>query len=383
MQEKISKQDIRDVRLEEADQTVLSAIEDIIADMRNGKPVIIVDDEDRENEGDLIIPAQMATPENINFMAKEGRGLICLPMEEAMINRLGLTMMGRGDNSKHRTAFTVSIEAKEGVTTGISAADRAHTIQTAINPENGSDAIATPGHVFPLLAREGGVLVRAGHTEAAVDLAKMAGFSGAGVICEIMNDDGTMARLPDLVGFAQRHALKIGTIADLIAYRRRTENMIEKIHEGAFSSRYGAEFSINIYTAQIDYAEHIALVKGDVSQTDEPVLVRMHALNIMNDVLGGGEDDILRKSMDIINQEGRGVVVLLRPPNPKSLSERLSGQQNEKDKCDVLRDYGIGAQILLDLGVRNMVLLSDNPKSVVGLDGYDLHIHGYKKISES
>ncbi len=361
-------------------KTVISSVEDIVADMRNGKPVVIVDDEDRENEGDLIIAAQMATPENINFMAKEGRGLICLPMEEAMVNRLGLTLMGRGNNSKHRTAFTVSIEAQEGVTTGISAADRAHTIQTAINPSNTADSIATPGHVFPLMAREGGVLVRAGHTEAAVDLARLAGFSGAGVICEIMNDDGTMARLTDLGGFAKKHDLKIGTIADLISYRRRTENMVVKSYEGAFKTQYGSGFNLCLYTAQIDYAEHIVLVKGDIKDSNEPILVRMHALNVMNDVLGGGSET-LRKSIEIIDRKGCGVIVVLRAPNPKSLSEKLLKEDVIQKSENVLRDYGIGAQILLDLGVRNMVLLSNTPKSVIGLDGYDLHIHGHQSIS--
>ncbi|MGH1377286.1 MAG: 3,4-dihydroxy-2-butanone-4-phosphate synthase [Alphaproteobacteria bacterium] len=384
----ISKQDVRDARLGTDDQNILSSIDEIIEDMRNGKPVIIVDDEDRENEGDLVIAAQMATPENINFMAKDGRGLICLPMEESMVDRLGLQLMGRGNNAQHRTAFTVSIEAKEGVTTGISAADRAKTIQTAINPQNGPNSVATPGHVFPLMAREGGVLVRAGHTEAAVDLSKMAGFSGAGVICEIMNDDGTMARLDDLVGFAQLHNLKIGTIADLISYRRRNELMVERIHEDVISSQYGGDFNLCLYSAQIEYAEHIALVKGDISKDDEPVLVRMHAMNIIGDVFGANGDNTLHKSMEIIEKEGRGVIVLLRSPNPTSLSDRLknrdekadaenNGKQNEK----VLRDYGIGAQILLDLGVKNMVLLSNSPKSVVGLDGYDLHIQGHREIS--
>lgn len=358
----------------------ISNIEDLIDDLRNGKPVIVSDDEDRENEGDLIIPAQMATPENINFMAKEGRGLICLPMESDMINRLGLSMMGRGDNAKHRTAFTVSIESKEGVTTGISAADRAHTIQTAINPQTTPNDIATPGHVFPLLARDGGVLVRAGHTEAAVDLARLAGFSGAGVICEIMNDDGTMARLPDLIEFAKKHNLKIGTIADLIEYRRRTETMVTRVYEGTFSGRYGYDFAMKVYGATIDYAEHIALIKGDITDTNNPVLVRMHAVDVMNDLLGGGQDDVLKKSIEIIEKEGRGVVVILRSPNPKALSEKLLKTQNEPQKNKVLRDYGIGAQILLDLGVKNMVLLSGTQKSVIGLDGYDLHIHGYRKI---
>lgn len=379
----ISKQDIRDARLGKEDQAVLSSIDEIIADMRNGKPVIIVDDEDRENEGDLVIPAQMATPENINFMAKEGRGLICLPMEETMVDRLGLQLMGRGNNSQHRTAFTVSIEAKEGVTTGISAADRAKTIQTAINPNNGPDAIATPGHVFPLMAREGGVLVRAGHTEAAVDLSKMAGFSGAGVICEIMNDDGTMARLDDLVGFAQHHNLKIGTIADLISYRRRNETLVERIYSGQFTGHSGAEFNLHLYAAQIEYAEHIALVKGDIGGSDEPVLVRMHAMDILGDVLGANPEKTLKRSMEIIEEEGCGVIVLLRSPNATSLSERLLKQDNrteQEKKEKVLRDYGIGAQILLDLGVKNMVLLSNSPKSVIGLDGYDLHIQGHRQI---
>lgn len=380
MNKAISKQDIRDARLNEDDQSVLSSIEEIIEDMRNGKPVIIVDDEDRENEGDLVIAAQMATPENINFMAKDGRGLICLPMEETMIDRLGLQLMGRGNNAQHRTAFTVSIEAKEGVTTGISAADRAHTIQTAIQPSNGPDAIATPGHVFPLMAREGGVLVRAGHTEAAVDLSKLAGFSGAGVICEIMNDDGTMARLTDLVSFAQLHNLKIGTIADLISYRRRNESLVERVHETTFTSETGKQFDLNLYAAKIHYAEHIALVMGDIGREDEPVLVRMHALDILKDTLGQDGDGTLQESMRMIEEEGRGIIVLLRPPNAKSLSERLNVSQPKKSK-DILRDYGIGAQILLDLGVKNMVLLSNSPKNVASLDGYDLHIVGHKAIS--
>ena len=380
----ISKQGLHEARLDQEDQSVLSSIDDIIADIRNGKPVIIVDDEDRENEGDLVIAAQMATPANINFMAKDGRGLICLPMEEAMVDRLGLQLMGRGNNTQHRTAFTVSIEAKEGVTTGISAADRAHTIQTAINPENTTESIATPGHVFPLLAREGGVLVRAGHTEAAVDLAKMAGFSGAGVICEIMNDDGTMARLNDLVKFAQFHNLKIGTIADLISYRRRNESLVEKIYEGSCESICNRDFKLSLYAAKIHYAEHIALVKGDISDTDEPVLVRMHAVDIIKDIVGKSEDNILQQSIDIIDKEGRGVIVILRPPNATSLSDRLlrkNNSNNQGNKDHVIRDYGIGAQILLDLGVKNMVLLSNSPKSVVGLEGYDLHISGHIAVS--
>lgn len=356
----------------------LSPVEEIIADIKAGKPVIVVDDEDRENEGDLIIAAEMATPEAINFMAKEGRGLICLPMERSIGERLGLELMGRGDNKHHRTAFTVSIEAKEGVTTGISAADRAKTIQTAIDPKSTSNDIATPGHVFPLLARDGGVLVRAGHTEAAVDLAKMAGFSGAGVICEIMNDDGTMARLPDLILFARRHGLKIGTIESLIAYRRRTESLVKRIHKDVISSRYGGEFKFYIYANTIEYAEHVALVKGEIAGAKNPVLVRMHTVDFIADILGGSQDSMLHKAMQIIGEAGCGAVVIIRDSDPKALSERLKGEKPVSQ--NTLRNYGIGAQILLDLGVKNMQLLTDNPKNIVGLEGYGLYITGHSPV---
>ncbi len=358
----------------------LSSIQEIIEDIKTGKPVILVDDEDRENEGDLIIAAEKATPENINFMAKEGRGLICLPLEKVIADRLGLELMGRGNNTNH-TAFTVSIEAKEGITTGISAADRAHTIRTAVNPKTGPNDIATPGHVFPLLAKEGGVLVRAGHTEAAVDLSKLAGLSGAGVICEIMNDDGTMARLPDLKSFAAKHDMKIGTIADLIAFRRRTESLVKKIHESEFESAHGGTFKFFIYENTVQPAEHIALVKGDIKNAKGPVLVRMHAIDVMGDILGG-ENSALHKSMDIIGKEGRGVIVILRDADPKNLSKRINPSPQPFPKGEgVLRDYGIGAQILLDLGVRDMTLLTNNPKNVVGLEGYGLYISGHKTIN--
>ncbi len=376
----ISKQQIGDTRLSAEDQILLSSVEDILADMRKGRPVIIVDDEDRENEGDLVIAAEHATPENINFMAREGRGLICLPMERMMVERLGLELMGRGNNTRHTTAFTVSIEAKEGVTTGISAADRSHTILTAIDPETGPDDIATPGHIFPLLARDGGVLVRAGHTEAAVDLAKMAGFSGAGVICEIMNDDGTMARLPDLVAFAQKHGMKIGAIADLIAHRRRTESLVQKIYESDFTSAYGGEFRFNLYASTVQYAEHVVLTKGGVRQadaSDAPILVRMHAVDFFGDILGGDLNPALRRSMEIIGEAGRGVIVILRDSDPKALSQKLMA---ENGRGGALRDYGIGAQILLDQGVRNMTLLTDHPKNVVGLEGYGLYIAGHRPL---
>ncbi|MCB1592353.1 MAG: 3,4-dihydroxy-2-butanone-4-phosphate synthase [Alphaproteobacteria bacterium] len=377
----VSKQQIRDARLAQEDQAVLSSIEDILEDVRSGKPVIIVDDENRENEGDLVIAASMATPENINFMAREGRGLICLPMEETMVDRLGLQLMGRGNNSRHTTAFTVSIEAKEGVTTGISAADRSRTILTAIDPQSGPNDIATPGHVFPLVAREGGVLVRAGHTEAAVDLSRMAGMPPAGVICEIMNDDGTMARLPDLVAFAQRHNLRIGTIADLIAHRRRSESLVKRIHERTINSRFGGEFRMIIYANTLEYAEHIALIKGSIKENEKPVPVRMHAVDIMGDILGAGSESILHKAMEHIAREGQGVVVLIREPNPKSLSEKLTADKSPDRPGNILRDYGIGAQILLDLGVRNMILLSNSDKHVIGLEGYGLQISGRRPVT--
>ena len=371
----VSKQDVRDARLHEEDQTLISSIDEIIDDVRQGKHVIIVDDEDRENEGDLIIAAECATPEAINFMAKEGRGLICLPMECAMVERLGLELMGRGDNTHHRTAFTVSIEAKEGVTTGISAADRSKTILTAIDPKTGAHDIATPGHIFPLRAEDGGTLVRAGHTEASVDLAKMAGFSAAGVICEIMNDDGTMARLPDLVGFAQRHNLKIGTIADLIAYRRQNETIIECIYNGDHKSG----FTLHLYRNKLDGTEHIALAKGDISGND-PIRVRMHAANPLKDFLQ--PDNAVRAAMSVIENHGRGVIVILRDSDPESLSKQLKNDQKTQKSDKELRNYGVGAQILQDLGIKNMILLTNNPKTPVGLDGYDLQIVKFEEIGE-
>lgn len=373
----VSKQTIRDTRLNPDDQNVLASVSEILEEARNGKMFILVDDEDRENEGDLIIPAQFATPDVINFMAREGRGLICLALEDDICNRLGLQLMGNHNNSRQTTAFTTSIEAREGVTTGISAADRARTIQVAIDPHSTPKDIATPGHVFPLKARAGGTLVRAGHTEAAVDLAKMAGLQGAGVICEIMKDDGEMARMDDLIAFAQRHNMKIGTIADLIAHRRATEKLVEKIKESDFESAYGGSFKLHLYANTVQYAEHIALVKGQIDP-DKPVLVRMHAMNILSDVLGGG-DDALRQSMEVIGKEGAGVIVLMREPNPHSLSQTLERAEDKEPK--VLRDVGVGAQILLDLGVRSMTLLTNSPKAVAGLEGYGLSIAGHRKIT--
>jgi 3,4-dihydroxy 2-butanone 4-phosphate synthase/GTP cyclohydrolase II len=368
------------------DMHCLSPIEEIVEEARRGRMFILVDDEDRENEGDLVIPAQWCTPEVVNFMARFGRGLICLSMDRQNIERLGLPLMAQQNASRHQTAFTVSIEAREGVTTGISAADRARTIQVAINPTSGPRDIATPGHVFPLVARDGGVLVRAGHTEAAVDIARMAGLIPAGVICEIMNDDGSMARLPDLVAFAQLHGLKIGTIADLISYRRRTETVVERTLESELDSLWGGRFRMLVYVNKVAYAEHIALVRGDVSGPG-PVLVRMHALNVLDDVLhdaGSGRGGELQASMRLIGEAGRGVVVLLREPHPTSLSERVRAMSKAGGAAGgELRDYGVGAQILADLGVRDMILLSNRRKTIVGLDGYGLHVVGHRPIDTS
>jgi 3,4-dihydroxy 2-butanone 4-phosphate synthase/GTP cyclohydrolase II len=361
----------------------LSSAEELIEEARNGRMFVLVDDEDRENEGDLVIPAQMATPEAINFMAKHGRGLICLAMTDERVRDLGLPLMSPSNESRLRTAFTVSIEAREGVTTGISAPDRARTIAVAIDPSKGRNDIVSPGHVFPLVAREGGVLVRTGHTEAAVDIARLAGLNPSGVVCEIMNDDGTMARRDDLIAFAQRHALKIGTIADLIAYRRRHDRIVERALEADFESRWGGRFRMHVYVNRVAYAEHIALVKGDVT-TPGPVLVRMHALNVLDDVLAdgstgrGGE---LAAAMRMIAAEGRGVVVLLREALRTSLSDRVRARvAGTPHASDQLRDYGVGAQILLDLGVREMTLLSNTRRTIVGLEGYGLVLAGQRPI---
>ena len=360
----------------------LSPIEEIITDAQNGRMFILVDDEDRENEGDLVIPAQFATPDAVNFMARHGRGLICLTLQRERVEQLGLNLMSRDNSSRHQTAFTVSIEAREGVTTGISAADRAHTIQVAIDPSKGASDIGSPGHVFPLIARDGGVLVRAGHTEAAVDISHLAGLNPAGVICEIMNDDGTMARLPDLIAFSKTHGLKIATIADLISYRRRSEKLVKRVIESNFESRFGGEFRVIIYTSTTEYSEHIALVKGKIDPSS-PVHVRMHSLNLLQDVLGGtmGGDSLLQAAMRQIGDIGSGVVVLIREPIKTSVSDRIRLHLGEQPLAPMdLRDYGIGAQILLDLGVRDMVLLSNSKRAVIGLEGYGLTITGYNTI---
>ena len=347
----------------------ISSIEEIIEDARNGRMCVLVDHEDRENEGDLVIPAQMATPDAINFMATHGRGLICLSLPGSRIDALGLPLMSPKNSSRHETAFTMSIEAREGVTTGISAHDRARTVAVAIDPTKGAADIATPGHVFPLRAREGGVLVRAGHTEAAVDIARLAGLNASGVICEIMNEDGTMARLPDLIAFAQRHGLKIGTISDLIAYRRRHDNLISERAQRPVQSAHGGDWMMRIFADETQGAEHIVLSKGDIS-TPGPVMVRMHALDPLHDVLGitrEGAGD-LPVAMRMIAEEGRGVVVLIR-----DLSQKITGEGEVSPHT--LRQYGVGAQILSTLGLQELILLTNTaPLKIVGLDAYGLSI---------
>jgi 3,4-dihydroxy 2-butanone 4-phosphate synthase/GTP cyclohydrolase II len=356
----------------------LSKIEDILDDARNGRMFVLVDHEDRENEGDLVIPAQMATPDAINFMAKHGRGLICLTLPGERIDALGLPLMASHNSSRHETAFTVSIEAREGVSTGISAHDRARTVATAIDASKGAADIATPGHVFPLRARDGGVLVRAGHTEAAVDISRLAGLNPSGVICEIMKEDGEMARLPDLIAFAQLHNLKIGTISDLIAYRRRHDNLVRVRETSTITSEFGGEWEMRIYTDETQGAEHIALIKGDITTAD-PVLVRMHAMDPMLDVLGTGprgRRDEFGDAMKMIADEGRGALVLLRDVHMKLDSIEEASPQT-------LRQYGLGAQILSSLGLHEIELLTNSPQpKVVGLDAYGLEIIGTRKISE-
>jgi 3,4-dihydroxy 2-butanone 4-phosphate synthase/GTP cyclohydrolase II len=356
----------------------ISSIEDILEDARNGRMFILVDHEDRENEGDLVIPAQMATPDAINFMATHGRGLICLSLTGTRVDQLGLPLMASQNSSRHETAFTVSIEAREGVSTGISAHDRARTVAVAIDASRSAADIATPGHVFPLRARDGGVLVRAGHTEAAVDIARLAGLNPSGVICEIMNEDGTMARLPDLIAFAQRHNLKIGTISDLIAYRRRHDNLVRVQSETTITSEFGGDWQMRIFADQTQGAEHIALIKGDIGG-DAPVLVRMHTLDPLLDVVGTGPKGRAREfgdAMQAIAAEGRGVLVLLR-----DLHMKLAAGQDVSPQT--LRQYGVGAQILSSMGLHQIVLLTNSPKpKVIGLEAYGLEITGTRPIPE-
>ncbi len=374
---------------QDQDTSFLSPIEVVLEDARNGRMFVLVDAEDRENEGDLVIPAQMATPDAINFMAKYGRGLICLTLTAERAGQLNLDLMTRHNETRHQTAFTVSIEAREGISTGISAHDRARTISVAIDPTRGPEDISTPGHIFPLIAREGGVLMRAGHTEAAVDLARLAGFYPSGVICEIMNDDGTMARMPDLVAFAQHHGLKLAAIADLIAYRRKHDSIVRSVAETRVKSAFGGDFDMRVYRTTVEPTEeHIALVKGDISKGG-PVLVRVHACNTLSDIVGindeGHKSSLVHKAMELIEQEGRGVLVLIRDVWPRAVSETLEQDERAESDPDAqqnrLLEIGIGSQILHDLGVRDMVLLSNSPqRKVVGLEGYGLQITDHRRL---
>ena len=354
----------------------IASIEDIIEDARNGLPYVLVDEPDRENEGDVIIPAQFATPNAINFMAKHARGLICLAITGERAHQLDLSPMAQRNESGHGTAFTVSIEAREGVTTGISAQDRAHTIAVAVDPSKSKHDIVSPGHVFPLVAREGGVLVRAGHTEAAVDISRLAGLIPAGVICEVMNDDGTMARLPELIEFSRQHKLKIGTISDLIAYRRKSETLVERVIETPFDSIYGTGFTVRVYRSKIDGGEHVVLSKG-VVRPDQPTLVRVHRTDFAADILGWKEShyDYVPATMRAFAEyDGPAVAVFVRDPDPQSISSRIAGGNEAYTPAHGLRDFGIGAQILRDLGVRDMILLTSNPRRISAVEGFDLHV---------
>jgi len=356
---------------------VMASAEQIIDEARNGRMFILVDDEDRENEGDLVIPAQMATPEAINFMARHGRGLICLALSKPRVDQLGLEPMSRENGTRHETAFTTSIEAREGVTTGISAADRARTISVAIDASRGRQDIVTPGHVFPLAARDGGVLVRAGHTEAAVDVARLAGLNPSGVICEILREDGTMARLEDLIPFAHLHGLKIGTIRDLIAYRLRKDRLIEQTAEARFESRWGGLWTAKSFLNKAAGQEHVALVKGMIDP-DRPVLVRMHALDLVGDMFAecSRRGGLLKGAMRQIAEHGAGVIVVINRNAQGSLARALRSRAGQAVPADTeaLRDYGVGAQILAALGVHEMILLTNTHHTPVALGGYGLSI---------
>jgi 3,4-dihydroxy 2-butanone 4-phosphate synthase/GTP cyclohydrolase II len=355
---------------------VLVGAEAIINEARNGRMFILVDDDDRENEGDLVIPAQMATPDAINFMARHGCGLICLALTKERAEALQLQPMASTNRSRNETAFTVSIEAKDGISTGISAADRARTIAVAIDSANGPDALVSPGHVFPLVARPGGVLVRAGHTEAAADVARLAGLNPSAVICEIMRDDGTMARLDDLMDFARVHGLKIGTIRDLIAYRLKKDHMVERVSTSPFTAESGAQWQAQVFRDKASGEEQLALVHGTIDP-DAPVLVRMHSLDLFADVIGeaGPRSGLLSRAMRMIEDEGSGVLVALHAAAPGSLSRSLDLRAGKPVEAgDAVRGYGIGAQILAALGIHDMILLTNTHHSPIALSGYGLAI---------
>jgi len=363
----------------------LSPIEEVIEDAKAGKLFILVDDQNRENEGDLCVVASFADADAVNFMARYGRGLICLALTRERTQKLGLTMMDRRNESRHQTAFTVSIEARDGVTTGISAHDRARTIEAAIDPQATDRDITTPGHIFPLVARDGGTLVRAGHTEAVIDIARAAGCAPSGVICEIMKDDGSMARLPDLIEFAAEHDLKIGAIADLIAWRRLNETLVTRVAETAIDTEFGGNWRLMVYRNDITSVEHLVLQKGEV-MPGTPVMVRMHGLDLMVDLFGQAHKTRrhgeLQRAMTIIAERGSGVIVLLREASMSSLSAVVSKSAAPAGaQANELRDYGVGAQILADLNITNMILLTNSKPNVIGLEGYGLHIDGWQPVS--
>jgi len=371
-------------------QKFISSIEEIIEDLNKGKMVIMVDDENRENEGDLIIAAEKVDNEAINFMAIHGRGLICLSLTEIRVEELNLPLMSQNNESRDSTAFTISIEAKEGVTTGISAQDRAVTIHTAINNNKSKDDIMSPGHVFPLVARDGGVLVRAGHTEASVDLSRLAGFIPAGVICEIMNDDGTMARIPDLINFSEKHNIKIGRIVDLIVYRRQKDNFLKKSYESEITLKSGEHFDIKIYESSFDKTEQIVLSKGKIDD-GKPILVRVHVTDYFENLLGdyGSNDESLRKSIKEISKENRGILILVRDSGSSAISQLVALQdenpkddKNSQEERSELRIFGMGAQILSELGVKKMKLLTNTNWKFIGLEAYNIEIVETKLLSE-
>jgi len=359
--------------------SAIATTEELIEEARAGRIFILVDDEDRENEGDLVIPAQFATPEMVNFMIRHARGLVCLALTKARVEKLGLPAMSAANGTRHQTAFTVSIEAREGVSTGISAHDRARTIAAAINPDGSPDDIVTPGHVFPLAAQDGGTLVRAGHTEASVDIARLSGLSAAAVICEVLNEDGTMARLPQLIEFAQKHNLKVGTIADLIAYRRRTERLVRLVTTGVLHNTETGEWKISVYQSVHDKVEHMVLTRGNL-KTDEPVLVRMHAMDLVHDLTVGPRWDVMHGAMRAIAEAGRGAIVLLSDRWPNALSNRVLAMEQKQTPETELRHYGVGAQILRELGVRDMILISNHPRHIVGIEGYGLNVVGQRGV---
>ena len=368
---------------------MVSAIQEAVEDIKNGKMVILVDDEDRENEGDLCMAAEHITPDAINFMAKYGRGLICLSMAEELADKLELPLMTRNNESRFGTAFTVSIEAKVGVTTGISAKDRATTIQTAVAEGATPGDLVSPGHIFPIRARKGGVLVRTGQTEGSVDLARLAYLKPAGVICEVMKEDGTMARMPDLEIFAAEHGIKIITIADLIDFRMQHERLIRRVAEAKLPTKYGGDFRIIVYENDVDDMKHIALVKGDI-QPDDEVLVRVHSECVTGDLFGSLRCDCgdqLHKAMEMVEQEGAGIIVYMHQEGRgigiinkiRAYDLQEKGRDTVEANIELgfkedLRDYGIGAQILVDLGVRKMRLMTNNPKKIVGVEGYGVTV---------